>query len=288
MEPSDQQIEKRAYERWERRRWQHGNDREDWIAARMDLVFDLNYATIAEIERGESRPKPVGAERRPRCRFCEQSAPRAAFSFVRPILPDFLDSPSPTTREICDACFEQLAGSLDRELAAFWGTLEGLRGDGAARRDLRIPTAIPIPAYKALARIALAMMPDADLADFNDTIEWVANPDHDFDGGLFGGVSCLLYQTRHGGDGAWAMLARRTDDEAPYPYMLFFLGSGRTILQVHLPLCTRDEDQEGEGLKMPQRSFTTGGEGDVHAATCLVLPLAPSDEPVRARRFRLF
>ncbi|WP_165234519.1 DUF2934 domain-containing protein [Aquisphaera insulae] len=284
MEPSDQQIEKRAYERWERRGWRHGGDLDDWVAARMDLSFELNYRTIVEIEHAEIRPQPAGAERRPRCRFCEQSAPRVSFSFVRPILPEFLGSSSPTTREICDGCYEEFQVPLDRELALFWSSLGELVVEGHGENGRRPPSTFPIPAYKCLSRIALSMMPESELPSFNDTIEWIVNPDHEFDGGLFGGVSCVLYRTHASEDQPWASLARRSDRDAPYPYMLFFLGLGRTILQAFLPLCPRDEDHDGEGLRLPRRSFTTGSAGDLCAAQCVALPLGNEIEPVRGRR----
>ena len=68
-------------------------------------------------------------------------------------------------------------------------------------------------------------------------------------------------------------LSCRTEKDAPFPYMLFFLGAERLILQVHLPLCALDEDLDGTEVHMPQRSFSTGTGPDLQTSTCLVLSL---------------
>jgi hypothetical protein len=135
--------------------------------------------------------------------------------------------------------------------------------------------------------MAILLLPEPELASFADTIEWVANPDHDFDVGLFQGWACLVYQ-RHLASGAgWTGLARRIDDEAPFPYMLFFLAWGRLILQLHLPLCAQDDELDGSEVRVPYRSFSTGTGPDLRASKCQVLPVKPSDSP-RQRRVRLF
>jgi hypothetical protein len=79
-----------------------------------------------------------------------------------------------------------------------------------------------VGAYKGLIRIALMLLPEQELAAFTDTIEWIGNPDHEFDRRLFGGAGCLAYQLPWPRSLTRATLARRTDDDAPYPYMLFF------------------------------------------------------------------
>ena len=36
MRPTVHEIERAAYDRWERRGWMHGGDRDDWYAAETD------------------------------------------------------------------------------------------------------------------------------------------------------------------------------------------------------------------------------------------------------------
>ncbi|MGZ3392741.1 MAG: DUF2934 domain-containing protein [Isosphaeraceae bacterium] len=288
MLPSREQIERAAYERWERRGRFHGADRADWVAAEMDTVFDLNYQVVAEFWLAEPDKRVIGDARRPRCRFCEQSPPRAAFSFARPAIPELVGNTSLFTRELCDECAKQFADTIDAEFARFWESLEALRAGTASFREIRAPTAIPIAAYKSLIRMALSLMPEQELSSFADTIEWVSNPDHAFDRSLFDNAGCLVYQAHVPFRAAWVCLSCRTEKDAPFPYMLFFLGAERLILQVHLPLCALDEDLDGTEVHMPQRSFSTGTGPDLQTSTCLALPLKSAADPSRTRRFRLF
>ena len=48
MLPTCDQVQRTAYERWLRRGWVHGHDREDWYAAEKELLFRINYQTIVE------------------------------------------------------------------------------------------------------------------------------------------------------------------------------------------------------------------------------------------------
>ena len=194
MLPSREQIERAAYERWERRGRFHGADREDWVAAEMDTLFQLNYQTVAEFGLAEPEQRVLGDVRRPRCRFCEQSPPRAAFSVLRPAIPELVGNSSLYTRDLCDECAKQFADTIDAEFARFWESLEALRDGTASFREIRVPTAVPIAAYKSLIRMALSLMPEPELSSFTDTIEWVSNPDHEFDRTLFDGAGCLVYQ----------------------------------------------------------------------------------------------
>lgn len=288
MLPSREQIERAAYERWERRGRFHGADREDWGAAEMDTLFQLNYQTVAEFALAEQDQRVIGDVRRPRCRFCEQSPPRAAFSVLRPAIPQLVGNSSLFARDLCDECAKQFADTIDAEFARFWGSLEALRTGTALFREIRVLTAVPIAAYKALIRMALSLMPEQELSSFTDTIEWVSNPDHGFDRALFNSAGCLVYQAHVPYGAAWASLSCRIENDAPFPYLLFFLGAERLILQVHLPLCALDEDLDGTEVRMPQRSFSTGAGPDLKTSTCLVLPLKAADDPARTRRFRLF
>ncbi len=286
MPPSHDQIAQAAYERWERRGRVHGYDREDWIAAEMDLAFGQVYESSIEFSLGEGEGRVLGRVP-PRCRFCEQSPPRVAFSGSRRIVPPEVSNTSLLTREICDECAGQFADSIDQEFLRFWRSLEVLRREDFSFREQRVPGAIPIAAFKSLVRMAICIVPEPELASLTDTIEWVCNPDHQFDSRLFGGTGCLVYRTHVPFAPGWTRLSRRTDDEAPVPYMLFFLASDRLILQVPLPLCARDEDLDGVEPSMPEQSFSTGRGSDYRPSTCMVLPLKSADQ-AKPRRFRLF
>jgi hypothetical protein len=287
MLPFRHEIEHAAYHRWERRGRLHGHDRDDWVAAEKDLTFERNYRTIVELPFLPGESRVVASDRPSRCRFCEQSTPRAAFSIPRPIFVECSGIGSIPTRELCDECAEQFAGSIDMEFARFWHSLEPMRTGADSHHESISPSYVPTGAYKALIRMAVLLTPEADLANLNDAIEWVANPDHEFDSRLFDGLECLVYTTHAPHPTGWAGLACRVDKEAPIPWMLFFLASSRIILQVHLPLCLNDEDLDGMDMRMPERSFSTGIGPEFRAAKCLRLPVRQADSPPR-RRVRLF
>ena len=194
MLPSRELIEQAAYERWESRGRYHGADREDWIAAEMDTVFQLNYQTVAEFSLAETTLRVLGDPRRRVCRFCEQAPPRGTFSVLRAAIPELTGNASLFTRDLCDECAKQFADTIDADFAGFWESLDALRTGSGSFREIQVPTAVPIAAYKTLIRMAISIMPEAELSSFTDTIEWVSNPDHSFDRALFDNAGCLVYQ----------------------------------------------------------------------------------------------
>jgi hypothetical protein len=288
MFPSQNQIEKAAYERWERRGWLHGHHDEDWIAAEKDMTFGLNYRTIAVYSLSGAKSPLIGVERNPRCRFCERSAPRATFATVQPAVPAVLGNTALFTREICDSCADQFAGTIDRDLAAFWETVGPIREGAMSLWQLAPSLVLPIPAYKSLVRVALSLMPADDLGNFTDSLEWVSNSDHELDRALFGGLGSLIYQTAAPFESPRVSLTRRISPDAPFPYLLLFLTSGRLVLQTFVPLCSHDEDLDGEDVRIPERSFTTGEGHRLRAGASAPLPISLPAEIARPGRFRLF
>lgn len=281
MQPTWDQIQRAAYERWERRGWAHGGDQDDWAAAEMDLTFQMNYRPAAEYPLASCEPIVAGSRARPSCRFCERAEPRAKFSTPRTIAPAALGETSLRSAEICDECHSQFIDSIDRDFAGFWRSVHEARdvADG--------PSSIPIGAFKSLVRMAIAIMPARELQHFADTVEWVGNPDHDFDGALFAGTGCLVYRTRFAHAIPWVSLSRRTDPDAPLPYSVFALVWGRDVVEIALPLSARDQDHEGSAHRLPARSFTTGFGAESRSAASRRVPLEKVERP-RRRGMRLF
>jgi hypothetical protein len=273
MTPTREQIRRAAYERWERRGRIHGADQEDWVAAEMDTMFRLNYETVAEFWLDSQRPLMLGQDRARRCRFCEHSQPPASFSATVPVIPRQLVNASLFTRELCDGCAEQFAATIDVELSHFWKSLKPFPAGKAARQPLERPTSIPAAAYKSLIKSSLLVMPESELDRFLGTIEWVCNPNDRLDLAQFEDSLCLLYRSHASQGPAWASLCCRTDDGAPLPYALFFLGAEELVLQVQLPLCTRDQDLDGKAFHTPRRSFSAGTGADLKASDCWRLRL---------------
>lgn len=270
MQPTWREIEVAAYERWERGGRSHGADRDDWAAAEMDLTFQKNYRTIAEYPLAASGRMVVGAAHRPSCRFCERSAPRASFGEPRPIVPALASLGPLCAAEICDECHEQFTAGIDRDFNVFWESL----ADSSHERVGHSPRSIPIGAYKSLVRMAISIMPARDLSRFVDTLEWVGNPDHDFDSSLFGDAGCLVYRTRNTQTVPWAALFRSVDPNAPLPHVVFILAAADHAIQLAPPLCAQDQENDApEGLRLLPRSFTTGYGHAMASASRRLLPL---------------
>jgi len=281
MQPTWEQIQHAAYERWERRGWAHGADREDWAAAEVDLAFQQAYRPAAEYPLVSAEPVVVGGRSRLGCRFCERAAPRARFSRPRAVVPGALGATTLATAEICDECHEQFADSIDADFVRFQRALAA-EDDAAAG-----PSTVPVGAYKAMVRMALAVTPSRELQHFSDTVERVGNPDHDFDGALFSGTAVFCYRTRHAYGTPWVSVSRRIDPDVALPYAVFALGWGRTVVEAAPPLCAKDQDFDDLALRPPGRSFTTGFGWEMAAAERRALPLEVVERP-RRQRIRLF
>ena len=120
MRPTVEEIRRAAYDRWERRGWDHGGDRYDWYAAETELTFHANYRTIVEYALEGSGPRILADGSIRRCRFCEQTAAPAKFGGPRPVV---LGRSVLLTAEICDDCQEDWRDGLDERLLDFWARL---------------------------------------------------------------------------------------------------------------------------------------------------------------------
>jgi hypothetical protein len=272
MYPSTEQIRTAAYQRWQSRGVGHGHDVEDWLNAEQDLLFDLNYQVVASYRLDAPAPEwPRGSGRR-QCRFCERSAPRATFTDPIHAIPQFLGNTSLLAECECDECHELFKDSLVDDFEEFTrpfrtGVYNGSRPGGTARRS------ISIAALKCLARMALSIMPEDEVDFFQDTIEWVVNPDHDLDRRSFRGLGCLLHVAPETSS-PWTALARRLDDDAPFPYMLFFIGTANVVFETAVPLCVRDEEYDGEDLIVPRVAALDSACRGGSSTTCSPIPVA--------------
>ena len=228
------QVDKAAYARWERRGRIHGFDRQDWLAAEASLRFEQTYRVVVRHRCGGD-VSSIGNALRRRCRFCSQSAPRALFSDDVPI---FEGCSSPLSLDQCDSCASAFSETIDRDLSQFLSGMSRAKG-------------ISIGAFKGLVKMALAILPDADLDDHEDTVEWVTNPDHAFDFNVFRGLSSVIHTTAIPYPTAWCAVAEKIADDSPWPSRLFFLGNDRHCVTVPIPLNPRDEDLDLTGEILP-------------------------------------
>lgn len=275
MIPSSDQIAVAAYYRWERRNFAHDRHRHDWLAAEQELTFAANYEVVARHRLDGVGPRSLGDEDDPRCRLCERTAPRATFTEPRLAVPSVLGNASLFTVEECDDCHAQYQESVGGDLYRF---VRAIRlGGFEAPKDY-----VPVAAFKGLTWAALSLLPEDEMQYFEDAVEWVSNPDHDLDSRSISGMECILHRLPEPSPFSWAALARRSDDDSPYPYLLAFFGTGHAVFQIPLPLCIRDEELEGTWM-IPKVASPFGvGRGplDSHFA---VVPLS-SARPRRGTR----
>jgi Protein of unknown function (DUF2934) len=273
MRPTVDEIRRAAYDRWERRGRTHGGDRDDWYAAEKELAFHANYRTIAEYRLDGHQPIVLGDAAIRRCRFCERTSTQVDFGAPRPVI---AGQASLLTAEICEDCQSDWRDGLEEEFRHFRARLSREDPSGPAGLDLRGRPLFSIAAFKSLVAGALAIMPGPELPLFIDTLEWVSNPDHDSDDRLLDRAECLVYRAPFLGDGARASLARRTDDEAPVPYMLHFLECDGIMVQLPLPMCLCDEDLDGRAIERPERVPASGYGPEFREARSVLLPLSVS------------
>jgi hypothetical protein len=283
MRPTFDEIRCAAYDRWERRGGIHGGDRDDWYAAQKELTFARSYRTIVDFEF-DGPGRVLGDANAPvrRCRFCERTPGDGEFGRPRPVVPD---RASLLSAEICDDCQFDWRDGLEDEFRRFWARLQcdGLSGPGGLEHGPR--PLFSVAAFKSLVAGALLIVPGAQLPFFVDALEWVSNPDHDSDDRLLHLAECWFYRAPFLGEGARASLARRVDDEAPVPYMLFFLSFEGIMVQVPLPMCLRDADLDGREVVHPGRALAAGFGPDFREAHGVLIPLAVSGRrPSRERR----
>ena len=276
MLPSSDQIGVAAYHRWQRRGHQHGRHLEDWAVAEQEFTFSLNYQVVARYRLDGAGPQTLGDPDDPRCRFCERTSPRATFSEARAALPSVLGNQSVHSVEECDDCHAQFDESAGGDLERF---VRAIRLGGYEPPQAYVPVA----AFKGLARSALLLMPEDEMQFFEDVVEWVGNPDHGLDSRSIAGMECILHRLPEASPFSWAALASRTDDDAPFPYMLAFFGTGHAVFQIPLPLCVRDEDLEGTWT-IPRVASPFGvGRGPIDSHMAII----PLSSPIPRRETRL-
>ena len=278
MQPTSGQIAEAAYYRWERRNFAHGRHEHDWYVAEQELAFAAQYEIIARYRLDGIAPHLLGDPRRPRCRFCERTAPRATFTGPRLAAPAALGNAAIVSVEACDDCRAQydetVGGDLDRFVRA------ALRSDGESRPF------VPIAALKGLTWAALMLLPPREMEYFEDAVEWVSNPDHDLDSRSIDGAECVLHRLPEPGAFSWAGLARRVDDDSPLPYVVAFFATGDAVFQVALPLSSRDDELEGP-CPLPRVAWPFGGGRGPLDSHHVVIPLAAA-APSRAARLSPF
>lgn len=108
----------------------------------------------------------------------------------------------------------------------------------------RIPSGterfVPARAYKALVKMAVALLPADELPQFSKIIAWLGAPDHDLLPHMIVGLS--FSNIGNSPPLLAASLLRRTSDSRDIPYTLFIITMGSICLQIVLKSDNYDED----------------------------------------------
>jgi hypothetical protein len=179
-----------------------------------------------------------------RCRFCERTSKQVRFGDPGAVVP-IVPSSSLLTAEVCAECKAECLVPLAPELDRCWQVARSVPSAYNNHAELSGDSGFSLGAYKALVASALLILPDRELAYFPDALEWISNPDQDVDERLFGGTCCRVYHDLRDDASPWAGVARRIDDDAPLPYMIAFVSCRGVIVQFHLALCSKDDDDNG-------------------------------------------
>ena len=279
MLPTRDQIERAAYDRWIRRHRAHGHDRDDWISSENELTYLVNYQTVVEFPLDLSSPSLLANDAVPGCRFCERGARQTAFSAPRSVVQGLSQALLYSNR-VCDECQADCRDPLGVHCENFWRTLHASRDRDQVLMGRDVDS---LAVFKSMVASALLVMPATELGYFTDTLEWVNNPDHEYDGGLFAGTYCHVYRGPAPYDRSWISLARRVDDEAPFPYMVSFICWDGIVVQISVPMSVRDHDLDGRAARLPTRSLLAGEGPQFRVSGPTALRLVGRASP---RRFR--
>lgn len=111
---------------------------------------------------------------------------------------------------------------------------------------LGVDTYTPIAVLKAFTKMALSLLPEAELPNFQAALSWIRNSDHSV--GLVNDFP-VLYTFVPGTapfTGIAAMLLRRLSDDLPVPYLTFILTYGNEVFQTVVPCPARDAAISGK------------------------------------------
>jgi hypothetical protein len=241
------------------------------------------YVPVASYHINDASGKQTLGKGIFRCRFCGKAKPEASFASKAHAIPHFISNNVLFTDVECDSCNGKFGRLLETQYAAFMHlehTVSGIRGKngypkyktsdatiettgsfvdwsnipnenlhydhltGTATIKQKRPTFIPIAVYKCLVKIAISLLPEAEIEDFVDTIRWLNEVDHqssEFHFKSLWMVHGTASSTNRFADLS-AIVVKRTEHASPnMPCMMLRLTYGNFLFQVPVPLCNKDD-----------------------------------------------
>ncbi|MDH0894429.1 MULTISPECIES: HNH endonuclease [unclassified Pseudomonas] len=121
------------------------------------------------------------------------------------------------------------------------------------RRDAYTPVAV----LKAFMKIGITLLPDNEVSNFSELIEWIKEPDHSKP---YLSKCPVIYAFQPGpmpNDFIVALILRRKMTVAGYPYAFLVLGYGNEVFQV--PLLSEKHDGQLNGQSISIHPFPVPG-----------------------------
>lgn len=110
----------------------------------------------------------------------------------------------------------------------------------------------PMAVHKAFVKMALSILPEAELPNFRQALAWIMNPDHREDVPILAPALVALTPGPAPIDGIKVgVICRKENAPDAVPYAFLMLSYGNESFQVILPSPDRDATLEGKGLILP-------------------------------------
>lgn len=117
---------------------------------------------------------------------------------------------------------------------------------------------IPLAVFKAIVKMALSVMPESDLKNFEDTFSWLRTLHIQLS---HLNLSIRLYEGVHDFNGECMIYKRKDDHKENVPCYLFGLKYNNLFIQIYIPLCKEDISIQGP-IKIPLIPCQMDAEGN--------------------------
>ena len=232
-----------------------------------------------------------------KCRFCGKSSPEVKFRKIAHAFPECIGNHELRTSYECDECNEYFGKECEDNMAKYLGPLltlsqtkgkNGVPAYKAKNKRTRIdvtPSEVVIQnasdsgniniedscitinanrqpyykigVYKTLLKMALSLMPEREIDNFKETIEWVRFGSKQYEKVMEIHAKSVI-QTFYPGPGTIplnAILYKRSDDKLRVPYCIFYCEFRNFSFQIVVPSIKKDELLYKENIEVKIPGF---------------------------------
>jgi len=110
---------------------------------------------------------------------------------------------------------------------------------------------VPIAVLKAFVKIGISLLPETEMTNFHEALQWIRNPIHRIEFELLAPVHHSFLPGAVALDVISTGILRRAVDDTDLPYAFLILSVGNEMFQVMLPSPKRDPAPGGTSRSMP-------------------------------------